>query len=375
MQKRLHDGNGINLKELPAIRRQFEEVEDAILAFGPEAVPTLLAMLETQPSVVTVKLCQWRHWFGWDKYFSERDELERQAGAFGLRLFGAEVRSALPRLAVAFSASCSSGDLVMPLLSGLGKPAMPVFMDALTNSAVHPQVRDSAFQGLAWLGTNASSARGELRGFLTNSNPVIRQKALRAFFHTSLPEVRLFVDLGPFMSDADLGVRYTACEGMGWVAKELPPGTPELVAAAAAVASMRHDPIETPRMFAAMALGQFGAAAEPQIPALLELLHDPHAAVRGAAAKSLAALKLQLATVVPVLVERLDDPDAYVRETSAVCLRQLGIEAEKVQPGVIAALGSLGKERFEVEQQAEADTRRMQARELVRLRAKQEAKK
>jgi HEAT repeat protein len=374
MQRRLDHGNGIDLKDLPAIRRQFEEVEDAILTFGPEAVPALLAMLETQPSVVTAKLCEWGHWFGWDKYFGEPNELERQAGAFGLRLLGSDVRSELPRLAVAFSASCSSGDYVMPLLAGLGKPAMPVFLDALTNATVHPQVRESAFQGLAWLGTNANSASGVLCGFLTNSNPVIRQKALRAFFHTSLPDVRLFAGLGPFLSDADVGVRYTACEGMGWVAKALPPGTPELAAAAAAVAAMRYDRVETPRMFAAMSLGQFGGAAEPQIPALLELLHDPHPAVRGAAVKSLAALKLQLATVVPALIAGLDDPDAYVRETVAVCLRGLGAEAEKVRPGVLAELGSLGKERFEVEQRNEADTRRMLAREQ-RLRAKQEAKK
>lgn len=375
MQKRLDDGNGIDLRDMPKLRRQFEEVEDAVLTFGPEAIPTLLAMLETRPSAATLKLCEWGRRFGWDIYFLERAELERQAGAFGLGLFGPEARGVLPQLAVAFSATCSSGDHVMPVLAGLGKPAMPVFLDALTNSAVHPQVREVAFEGLASLGTNASDASPALRRFMTNSNPVIRIKALQAYFTTALPDAKLFSDIKPFLSDPELGVRFTACYGMGWVAKQLPSATPELADAAAAVAAMRHDPSETPRNFAATALGQFASAAEPQIPALLEMLHDPHPAVRGAAAKSLAALKLQLAIVVPALAASLNDADANVGQTIAVCLRELGADAEKVQPGVIAALGIRGKERFEVEQRYEEDNRRMEARRLAKLKARQEAKK
>ncbi|MEQ2006190.1 MAG: HEAT repeat domain-containing protein [Limisphaerales bacterium] len=361
---------GLELKDAIVICKQLEEVEDAILTFGPEAIPSLLAMMQNRPSAITGKLCQWGHRFGWDGYLNERYERESRAGAFGLGVFGPELRGVLPQLTTEFSEPVNS-ERVMPLLAGLGKPAMPVFLDALTNSAV----RDSAFQGLSWLGTNASSASGTLRGFLTNSNPVLREKALRAFFYTAKPDAKLLAEITPFLSDRELGVRYTACEGLGWVAKELPPGTPELVMAAAAVAAMQHDPVETVRMFAAQALGRFGAAAEPQLPTLLELLNDNHGAVRFQAAQSLAALKLQLPTVVPALVERLDDHDASVREAVAESLRKLSVEAEKIQPSIVASLGDLGKSRYEHERAWATYYERREAKRLERLKSKQEAKK
>ena len=103
---------------------------------------------------------------------------------------------------------------------------------------------------------------------------------------------------------------------------------------------------------------------------LLRLLKDPDKLTRLHAAQTLRHLKLRLPEVIPALAEALNDSGPHVREMAAIGLREMAGEVEKLRPGLIASLGDLGQERYEVRRQMIAESERYEIRRLARLKAK-----
>lgn len=117
------------------------------------------------------------------------------------------------------------------------------------------------------------------------------------------------------------------------------------------------DPSPKVRAAAVEAIGQLGAAAVPEIPAISRMLRDSAADVRQAVLQALVNLGAGSRTLVPAARAALSDSSSTVRASAADALRSLGSTAapavgdlsaslgdpdERVVRGAIVALGAIG---------------------------------
>lgn len=113
-----------------------------------------------------------------------------------------------------------------------------------------------------------------------------------------------------------------------------------------------HDPDEKVRQNAVNALGAMGPAAEPAVPALIDLLRNPARAEKGtnapsklvgnsrsAAAAALGRIGPRANEAVPTLIAALEDENLPVRRWSATSLGEIGAEARSAVPALVKALG------------------------------------
>ena len=91
------------------------------------------------------------------------------------------------------------------------------------------------------------------------------------------------------------------------------------------------DPDASTRYTSAEVLGQYGGAAKPAIPALIEALKDSDTNVRMRAAYSIASIGAD-ESAVPVLIECLKDEHREVRIAAAYALGALGPTARAALP-------------------------------------------
>ncbi len=140
------------------------------------------------------------------------------------------------------------------------------------------------------------------------------------------------------LMDTDTFVQQAAARELRRYAKQLKetgPQTPHYVAISNQIVSAARAHDWTVRWAAAEALGWI--ANPGTMPALVELLEDEHWIVRSAALRGLR--EMHDSSVVPYIAELLEDPDANVREVAASVIGELGGHSTLAVTRLGAALG------------------------------------
>lgn len=324
-----------------------ERAKAKILGFGTRAGPTLVQMLEAEPTKLDRLLEKVAEWgndrWGWEYNPGERIDRERHAALAAIAVLGTNAIVTLPALERLFWEPARS-ESVSWALAAMGKPALSIFVSGLTNSA--EGVRRGAVFGLAKLGSEASSAYPALHPLFADPDLRVRSKVGYAAGRMASSLTNLVSDLAPLMHDSEAQVRGGVAHGLGMAAMWRRADEPGMADAAALVALGLSDPDKEVRHWSAWMMMHFKAAATPHLPALLRLLEDPDEHVRRVTTATLGHLGLGSATVIPALAARLATTTGNTRTWTAVALRGFGDEVEKVQPGL---LGTLGKKEFEAQ--------------------------
>ncbi|KAF0180893.1 MAG: hypothetical protein FD161_611 [Limisphaerales bacterium] len=357
---------------LEALLKQGADAEEAIYGMGPAIVPKLIAIAEEQDSPLRAKLERWSKSVGWTAHPFERDAPLKRAAFGGLGVLGSHAATALPVLSNALFQPEPDYAILGPLI-GIGKPALPVLMAALTNS--QPRVQGMAYSSLAAMGTNAASLAPNLRGLLAHPDLETRGRAIALLAGVTPVQENPFPPLLALRADPAPQIRQWVVSGLSVAARSRKADSPGMEEAAAAVAELASDADPEVGRRAAWGLQHFKAAAAPHIPVLLGLLKESDERRHFGAAVSLLTLKLRQSEIIPALAELLTASQPHIREEVAAGLREMATEAEKFQPGLIGSLGDLGKDRYEQKRLYREDYERREAKRLERLTAKPEAKK
>jgi HEAT repeat protein len=89
---------------------------------------------------------------------------------------------------------------------------------------------------------------------------------------------------------------------------------------------------------AAIALGNYGAAAAPAVPALIEATRSPDFGLRAVSLVSLGRIRAQPQVVVPLLIRVLNDKEqAAIRSSAVGALRSMGPLAKEATPSLLKA--------------------------------------
>ena len=100
--------------------------------------------------------------------------------------------------------------------------------------------------------------------------------------------------------------------------------------------NINFTPASSRRGEAAMALGEFGPAAKPAIPALLQALKSNDASVHGAAIAALGKIHAEPGMIIPLLIGYLDDKD--LNDEAAEALGNFGNLASSAVPKLVPLL-------------------------------------
>lgn len=218
----------------------------------------------------------------------------------------------------------SHRDLVLPSLTAAVQDPDSV----VRNEAVRAVFAVDRDVGLEVLAEAAEDPDATLR--------TIAVRTLGGFDPESVPEAIPILDRA--FEDESAAVRAIAVRAVGsaharWRGK--PP--PDRGSVAMVIERLRDDDAVV-RRAAADALGDFGGAAEPAIPALTEALRDPDPDTRWRAASALGDIGPSSAPAVPVLVETLRDEHAGVRRAAAGALGDIGPAAAQAVPALVELL-------------------------------------
>lgn len=332
-----------------------ENAKAKILGSGARAVPTLVQMLEAEPTQLEnllVKLAEWGNdrW-GWEYNPQERLNTERHAALLAVSVLGTNAIRTFPALEKMFW-DPERSEQVSWALAAMGRPTLPVFVSGLTNAS--EGVRRGAVFGLAKLGSEARPAYPALHPLFTDPDLRVRSEVGYAAGRIAGSLTDVVRDLAPLMHDSEARVRRGVAHGLGMAAMWRRADEPGMATAAALVALGLSDSDKEVRHWSAWMMMHCKEAAKPHLPALLGLLADPDEHVRGVTTATLGRLGLEPTTVIPALAARLAISTGNTRTWTAVALRGFGDEVEKVQPGL---LGTLGNKEFE----AQAEVWRKQA--------------
>jgi HEAT repeat protein len=179
-----------------------------------------------------------------------------------------------------FEPGIHSSEYPQRALQRMGRPAIPVLLKALYNDA--------------WIGTGRS---GRWRAAWTLGQ---------------MKDTAAVTGLAKALSEVGADVRPSVALALGYI------GDPAAVPAL--VKTLREDPIEKVREWAARALKDI--ASPTALPALMEGgLSDPSSRVRGHSANALGSIGA--ASAIPTLEEMLHDSDAWVRSRAAAAIERI----------------------------------------------------
>lgn len=219
--------------------------------------------------------------------------------------------------------AAGAGEAFNTLVAGKGE-AVPVCTWVL-RSAPEAEARWRAADALGKIGKDAAPAGPDLVAALGDSDPLVRQVAVRAVG-----------DLAPDVPGAvpALTTLFPDIEAIRAVARFGPAGAE---AVPALVALFRHDD-STVRWQAVRAVGKFGRPAVAAVPELIRLTgSDPDAIVREHAAEAMGDIGPAAAAGIPALVKAMHDPVARVRRDAVRSLGQMGPTAKGALADVRAA--------------------------------------
>lgn len=316
----------------------YEESNQALLAIGTNAIPTLLNRIQAKDSSLTFHLralAQKQHLI---KVRVVTAKMWHEEARQGFQILGAEARSAVPELIKIYDRNASSGTRndVLAALSSMG-PAAEEAVPAL----------------LQWLHDTNSFSVGFLFSTLgrIHSRPDITVPALISYlnsqrdFETS-QAVRALGSFGVAAKPA-LPALLNVLEYPDWTAfseakeaiREICPDEAAKLIVPALIRKLSPDQYFD-RQRAVRELDGLGVEAMPAVPALTELLDDPDKIVKEGARDLIRKLcpKDAARLLVPSLIRSLSDSDDLARQLAAVELQDFGAEAKPAVPALIKAL-------------------------------------
>ncbi len=190
-------------------------------------------------------------------------------------------------------AELRKGAIALIQLGAAAKPAVPTAVEVLDKQPLDGPT-DLLFV-LSELGLDAQPAIPVLVKYTASSNFHARYLACRALGRIGEPAKPAVPTLIKMLDDHVASVRRNAAEALGRLGGEV---APEAVQPLMNATGDKLDPI---REAAVLALGNFGALADPAIPLLKKMLQDEDCTVRPEAAQSLWLLKKDAKLVLPVL--------------------------------------------------------------------------
>lgn len=187
----------------------------AIRAMGPEAVPTLLTMLQAEDSAWKIKTVNWaQETLGLD-FEDSLAEVKRRRAVAGFRVLGHAAEPAIPQLAALVSdADFATASSALSALAEIGGTnTIPPLLAALTN--VNPQVSVPAAAMLGSLRSGGRAAVPVLVKALTDGDSGVRASAARALGEIALDPDRSVPALTQALSDTNGMVRFSAAIALG----------------------------------------------------------------------------------------------------------------------------------------------------------------
>ncbi len=270
--------------------------------------------------------------------------------------------SAAPVLLQSLRDSNTRIDDVARALAHIGKPAVPLLIDAIT--ADDPRVRSGAalalgeirplvagtaqkltiglsdqdaaarkafLTAIGALGSRAGESVPAVRRLLGDPSADIRILAIAIVAQSAPRDGRLVADLVTMIDDRDTRAQRQAID----ILRSLGPlGRPAL----AAVTARLNSPDPEVRLAAAEMIGSHGEAAAEAVPALSGLLGDPSAKIQTVAARTLGSMGKAAQPAVPRIVPLLSVEQVEVREAAAMTLGSLELDAEVIRPHLAKAL-------------------------------------
>lgn len=185
----------------------------------------------------------------------------------------------------------------------IGKPALPVLIDALTDNDRRLDVAEA----LRRIDPQAASRAG-----VDQTTAADLPALVRVFSNKERSEE----------------ARRAAVAAVGQLGRAAEPALDSLISALADLAI---------RPTVALALGKVG---KPAVPALAAKLKDGDAGVRASAAAALGHVGSDARDATPTLVEALQDRDREVRRAAGQALEAIGPDTDKAVPALIAVLRS-----------------------------------
>lgn len=248
---------GIWLKDLPFGRpgEKRQRAQEAIQEMGTNALPALLAMLNSEDSPFTLKLIELLGKPSVLRLHFMTAYDRRLLAHYGLEALGAAAKPAIPALAERLNHGDMPGQSANALARIGGADALPPLTQALTHE--DQQVRYATVLALGQLGRQSEQAVPLLLSLLAQPDPKMRFHAALALGEMGKRPTVVVPALIRALGDADSNVRRGAAAGLR--------GYSDRVEARAA------------------------------IPALVWLLEDPNPGVRSYARGTLSELELQYA--------------------------------------------------------------------------------
>ena len=243
----------------------------AVQQIGTNALPFLLQWIQSPPSARQIRLSRLLSRFHLNPYENKMTRPEIALGGF--LILGEKAKPAIPALALlAESSNSLTQSCAFRALGAIGKDALPVLLDLLTNSPAHPNCYKPNLALAFWdLNTNAFLAKPVMLAHIRDPDPQVASAA-----------IHLLGILGEIQE-----------------ANELPPDcTADIVPALGANLENTNTALllDTIR-----ALRYFQSNARPDVPVLLQKLTSTNQEIRAAAA---SVLKL----IDPQALERAQKP-------------------------------------------------------------------
>jgi hypothetical protein len=189
----------------PGVSR--EEARTALRTIGSNAIPFLLKYMTARPGNWDLKIRDVKRRIG----LQAEDKIRNRAGysAFAFETLGEQAEGAIPQLD-AMLHSPTELDRYFPALAlaGIGKPALPLFLSALTNR--NPSVQLAVIQAFDSLGTNRSSATPALLHTLTDPDMRVRQATASVLGLSGIPPALAVPALVSTLADSNRYVRSMA---------------------------------------------------------------------------------------------------------------------------------------------------------------------
>jgi HEAT repeat protein len=252
------------------------------------------------------------------------------ARALAARLDDGELHEALRRT----SRFSRENTAVADALAAIGKPAVPVLVEALGHKALH--VKASAIMALGQIGPKARAAAEPLRRCLQDDRLGVMVNAAVALLRIGDDPRAPVQILGRGLSDERAAVR-------GYVLSQLSELSPPPRELLPLVVSLLKD--EQPAVVnqALRILVEHGSDAESALPQVIPLLDDPRH--RGEVIRLVARFGPRAREAIPGLARCLKDPDSNVVRWAADALAKMGPAAAPAVPALREALQSHSSER------------------------------
>ncbi len=310
-----------------------DEVVAALLAMGDRVVPRLLDWLQTRESRWRTRLhdLSTRLDLDWLTIEPDRAWERRDWGVTGFAILGANAAPSIPRL-TAWINDPEIGPSALGALRGIGLPAAPALLAALTNGTAEARSGVVQILGSEWFVDLPQSVPMLLRA-LDDADYQVQLTAISSLAHCQRQPQSVWPALAQLARDTNF-------TGRSFALRALVDGSaPEELALPVFAAALDDGNADTRR---AAVAGLLRVESEAALEPLIRALKDRDVAVRSKAAIGLGRFPQHIERLLPLLRERLTNDLPVVRGAAANGLSKFGPAARVIVPDLLMLLRETG---------------------------------